>query len=301
MDGRGDPALLRDGARGDLVSDQIQALSSRVDALSEQIQKQQLSPAAPAAPPGPSEAARSYRQRVAEAVTAGDLQNAAVYVLTAAPVDTVTLPGLFRGPREALPQLLASPPLLRGSGWDMSVRGELAVVEGRLRRGVAPGYKVLECWPDGTLIHVAESTYLCWGPKTRGAVRRINPMALAESTYLFAKLAESVYAEHAAPKPNAVRFGLALHRLNVGATTKLSSGGIKSHGFLLDIDVRDAPKTEVELIYDVGASWTPGEVAYQLCSSVYTWFGFTEDVIPYAVEENGVRTISPGLIVADVG
>jgi hypothetical protein len=292
--------LLREGARADLVSQQLEALSSRVDALADQVQKQQLAQPPPA-PPGPSEAARSYRVRLGEAVTAAGLQGSAVYALTAAPVDTVALPGLFRGPKEPLPRLLPNSPRLRVGGWDMSVRDELAVVEGRVRRGVVSGYKILECWPDGTLIHAAEAQYLCWGPKTRGAVRRVNPMALAESTYLFAKLAEAVYADHAAPKPTAVRFGLALHRLDVGATTKLSSGGIKSAGFLLDMDVRDAPKTEAEFTYDVGKSWTPGEVSYQLCRSVYTWFGFTEDAIPYALEENGTHLISPEQILADVG
>jgi hypothetical protein len=291
--------LLREGARADVVSQQLEALSSRVDALADQVQKQQV--AQPAAVPSPSEAARSYRGRLADAVGAAALQGSAVYALTAAPVDTVALPGLFRGPKEPLPRLLANPPRLRAGGWDMAVRDELAVVEGRVRRGVVPGYKVLECWPDGTLIHAAEAQYLCWGPKTRGQVRRINPMALAESTYLFAKLAEVVYADHAARRPTAVRFALALHRLDVGATTKLSSGGIKSAGFLLDMDVRGAPKSEAEFTYEVGESWTPGEVAYQLCRSVYTWFGFTEDAIPYAMEESGVQIINPERILEDVG
>ena len=197
--------LLREGARADAVANQLAALGEQMARLSEQVQRGQVPPAAP---PGPSDAAQTYGVRLGMAVTAANLRGAAVYVLTAAPIETVTLPTLFRGPNEALPRLLADPPRFRGGGWDMAVRGELDVVEGRLRRGVAPGSKILECWYDGALIHAADATgYLCWGPKTRGDVRRINPLALAESTLLFAMLAEAVYANHATPRPAVVRFG----------------------------------------------------------------------------------------------
>jgi hypothetical protein len=290
--------LLREGARADSVSGQLDALAQQVDNLAGQVKKF-LAQKPPTPPPGPSEAVRSYRERLSRAVTAGELQSVPVYALTAAPVDTVTLPALFRGPKEALPRLLADPPSLRVGGWDMAVRGELAVIEGRLRRGVARG-KVLECWPDGTLIHAAEAiNFLCWGPRTRGNVRRINPLGLTESAFLLAKLAEAVYMEHAAPRPSAVRFGLALHRLDVGGTVELTPGGIKSMGFLWNLDVKYAPGGEAEFTFDVGNSWTPGEVAYRLTSAVYTWFGHTEEKVPYAAEENGVPVISVEKLLAD--
>ncbi len=291
--------LLREGARADTVSNQLAALGEQMARLSEQVQRGQVPPAAP---PGPSDAAQTYGVRLGMAVTAANLRGAAVYALTVAPIDTVTLPTLFRGPNEALPRLLADPPRFRGGGWDMAVRGELDVVEGRLRRGVAPGSKILECWYDGALVHAADATgYLCWGPKTRGDVRRINPMALAESTLLFAMLAEAVYANHATPRPTAVRFGLSLQRLDVGARTMLSSGGIKSAGFEWDMNVKQAPGRDFEFVVDVGDTWTPGEVAYSLTRSVYLWFGFTEEQIPYVAEEEGVRRITREKLLADAG
>lgn len=292
--------LLREGARADAVSNQLEVLGERMDKLSEQVQRGLTK--GPPAPPGPSDAVQSYGVRLVIAVTAANLHGAAVYALTAAPIDTVTLSTLFRGPKEALPRLLAAPPRFRAGGWDMAVRGELDVVEGRLLRGVAPGSKILECWFDGALIHAADATnYLCWGPKTRGDVRRINPMALAESTLLFAMLAEAVYINHATPRPTAVRFGLSLQRLDVGARTMLSSGGIKSAGFEWDMYVKQAPGRDFEFVRDVGDTWTPGEVAYDLTRSVYTWFGFTEDQIPYVAEEEGVRRITREKLLADAG
>ena len=292
--------LLREGARADSFSNQLDALGARFDKLSEQVQRG-LAQGPPAAP-GPSDAAQTYGVRLGTAVTIANLRGAAVYALTAAPIDTVTLPALFRGPNQALPRLLAAPPRFRLGGWDMVVKGELDVVEGRLRRGVAPGSKILECWSDGALLHAADATnYLCWGPKTRGDVRRINPMALAESTLLFAMLAEAVYANHATPRPTAVRFGLSLQRLDVGARTMLSSGGIKSAGFEWDMDVRQAPGRDFEFVVDVEDTWTPGEVAYSLTRSVSLWFGFTEDQIPYVAEEEGVRRITREKLLADAG
>jgi hypothetical protein len=180
------------------------------------------------------------------------------------------------------------------------VRGSFAVVEGRLLRSVVSG-KVLECWPDGTLIYAADAVeYLCWGPKTRGAVRRINPMALVESSYLFARLVEAVYSQHAAPVPTSVRWTLALHRLQVGGTTSLSPGGINSVAFRSNSDLRPAPLREAEFTFDTGFPCLPTLVAGELVRRVFTWFGHTEDTIPYVARRDHDWIIAPDKILADI-
>jgi hypothetical protein len=81
----------------------------------------------------------------------------------------------------------------------------------------------------------------------------------------------------------------------------LSSGGIKSAGFIFGMDVRQAPGSGAEFVVDVGDAWAPGEVAYLLTRSVYLWFGHTEDQIPYVAEEDGVRRIAAERLLADAG
>jgi hypothetical protein len=65
--------------------------------------------------------------------------------------------------------------------------------------------------------------------------------------------------------------------------------------------VRPAPASGAEFAVDVGDSWTPDEVAYNLTRSVYLWFGFTEGAIPYVAEEQGVRRITWEKLLADTG
>lgn len=218
-------------------------------------------------------------------------------------MDPVTLPTLFRGRDEPLVRLLERPPELREGGFDLDVGEPPRILRGEMRRAVVPERMVLECWPDGTLVFAAEAEdFLCWGTQRRpGAPLRINPLALAESTYLFAELAREVY-EHAEPRPAGVEFTLTLYRIDPGGEpARLTPGGLKSAGFRFAMDMRRAPDGTAEFIERLEAGWTPGEAAYLLVAKVYTWFGFEEDAVPYVVEEGGKRAISPDRIRADGG
>lgn len=296
--------ILRDGARADVTATQIEALSQRVSALESAIQEQ-LAKAipAPTAVPEPSQALLLYKDRRGAAVTAAGLRAHPVYALTAAPAQGVSLPTLFRGSDDPLVKLLTHPPSLRHAGFGVTLRDDLTIVRGELRRALLPGVGLLECWPDGTLIFVVETTnFLCWGDKTRGNVLRINPLALAESTYLFATLAHRIYIDHATPPPKVVEFGLALERVKEqGKVAVLSEGGVNSFGYRFGMNVKEAPEAGAEFCVRAEELWTPGEVAYQLTAAVYRWFGHTDASIPYADEENGVRVISEKRILKDSG
>lgn len=150
---------------------------------------------------------------------------------------------------------------------------------------MVPERMILECWRDGALIFAAEaSDFVCWGTQRRpGAPLRLNPLALGESTYLFAELARRVY-EHAEPAVGAVEFTLTLYRVDPGGEpARLTPGGIKSRAFRFGMDMRRAPEGTVEFIERLEAGWTAGEAAYRLVARVYTWFGFEEDDMPYVV------------------
>jgi hypothetical protein len=224
-----------------------------------------------------------------------------VFALTAAPVETISLPTLFRGRDDPLVQLLAHPPGLRPAGFDLPP-GDTQIVEGQLRRKVFPGRMLLECWRDGTIIFVTEATdYLCWGmPQPAPGVVRINPMALVESTYAFATLAHRVYTEHAAPQPRTVEFGLTFFAMEGGGKRAvLTPDRLKSIRTQLAIEAKEAPAATHEIHEQVAAPWNPGPVAYQLLYALYTWFGFDDSAIPYVAEEDGVRVVSSTEILKD--
>lgn len=286
--------LLRDGQRSDAVLQRLDALADQLRVLQE---RQAVSPP----PAGPSQAWQSYRDRRGRAVAAAGLNGVPVFALTAAPLETVSLPTLFRSPSDPLVQLLTHPPELRPGGFDLPP-GDPQIVEGQLRRTVFPGRMLLECWRDGTLIFVTEAAdYLCWGMRApTPGVLRINPMALVESTYVFATVAQRIYTEHATPKPETVEFGLTLYAMEGGGKRAvLTPHRLKSTSTLVAIESREAPAATHEIRVQAAAPWAPGLVAYLLLSELYAWFGFHEGALPYVTEEGGTRVISKDEILKD--
>ena len=98
-----------------------------------------------------------------------------------------------------------------------------------------------------------------------------------------------------------MRFGLALHNLDVGArVVVLTPGGLKSAGYQWNTYPKEAPAGTAEFTVDVAGEWKSGEVAYQLAAQVYRWFGHTDEDVPYVEEaKDGTRTISKERILAD--
>jgi len=282
--------LLRDGQRTD-------AFEQRLDAFYDQLRGLENRTPAPA---GPSEAVQLYRDRRNAAIAVAGLEGRPVFALTAAPIDTIVLPTLFRGRDDPLVRLLAHPPALRSSGFDLP-EGEMQIVEGRLRRKASPRM-LLECWRDGTIVFVTRANdYLCWAMQqlTPGKLR-INPLALVESAYVFAMLAQQVYTDHSSPQPRAVEFGLTFFRMESGGSRAvLTPHRLKSVATQLALDAREAPGATHEIREQITPPWKPAQVAYQLLRALYTWFGFDEDAIPYAANEDGARVISREEILRD--
>jgi hypothetical protein len=283
--------LLRDGRRFDAV----------VPPLLETIQALQAASTSPA-PKKTSTALENYRQRRGEAVAAAGLNGKPTFALTAAPLRPTTLPTLFRGASDPLVRLLENPPELRVHGFDLNAGGSSEIVKGQLRRAVIPERLLFECWPDGTLIFVADGVdFLCWGKTTALGAVRINPLALAESTYLFTTLAKTIYDQHAQPpvSSDGVECSLTLYKMERdGKRAILTAGSLKSWGYLHTMHPKEAPEPTGEFIERLEGDWTSGELAYCLVARVYTWFGLTEEDIPYFEEVAGRRTITAAKIKA---
>lgn len=230
-----------------------------------------------------------------EALVAADLQSEPIFILAATPIEEVNIPTLFQASDAEIVRLLKNPPELRPSGFDLTINETPKIVKGQLRRAVNPKYRILDLWRDGALIFATrgDEEFLSWG-RHRGALR-INPLVLAESTYLFAELNRQVSA-NAQPHPQSIEYRLELLNMTRdGMPCGLIPGPIGTFGWEFGTDIRNAPDSQVT-ITKRSTDLDPGIVAFDLISELYGWFGLEQDKIPYTERKNGRLVISPDLI-----
>jgi len=222
--------------------------------------------------------------RVRAARHAFNSETVPTFSLAAWPLQPLEFPGLFQSNSHALVQLLERPPELRSSGFNIRANRSSTIIEGRLRRCVAPKFRLLEIWRDGPVICVVEGGegHLCWGTERTGFPDlQINNIALAETTYLFCDWALKIY-QHAEPKPARVKFRLMFADMQRnGNSFDLNSQPLTGLDF--GFQGRPAPMAEGQHFeIETEATASPGVVAYQLLAEVYVWFGFNSDDMPYA-------------------
>jgi len=223
------------------------------------------------------------RTRLSVASGEAGLHEGPAYVLWASPITRTNLPTLFADEKDPVVRLLADPPELRRSGFDPHTGERPRIVRGMKRQATNKGYKVLELWPDATLIFCATggSDFLAWGRYYKeGFPLRINQLVLIESTYLFLKLVQQIY-QYATPSPSRIEFGLELRQMTVaGKNCILHPGPLADFDF--GIGAQKAPEAgnTFQLEWE-GAVLQPEIVAFQLVKQVYEWFEFPNTAIPY--------------------
>ena len=106
--------------------------------------------------------------RISEAEKAVERSAVANIILAAAPLSPCAFPDLFRSGSAAVVRLITNPPVLRPDGFAATPRNmyqqQPEIVQGKLRRFVARGNRLIELWEDGTLIVVGpgDDDMLCW-------------------------------------------------------------------------------------------------------------------------------------------
>lgn len=146
------------------------------------------------------------------ALIAADLQTGPIFILSATPIQKVEIPTLFQARDADVVRLLENPPELRRGGFDLYVGESPKIIKGQLRRAINPKYRILELWRDATLIFAArgDGEFLCWGQHSIiGGVLRINPLVLAESTFLFSELSRQILSQ-AKAQPRELEYRLEL-------------------------------------------------------------------------------------------
>jgi hypothetical protein len=220
--------------------------------------------------------------------------------LIAVPGEAVEIPELFSGPRSGLVQLLEHPPELREAGFDLTT-GERPIVVPHGRRAAIPGYKLLELTREGVLSFAADAReLLCFGTSNREQPLRLNVLALAETTYLFADLVRKL-SEHLRPSPETWHYTLALQRMELeGKRAILGAGPRRAILQRLSRGVHGAPGTDFTArLGPLRAATDPRVVAFRLRQEVYVWFQFDADAIPYVTEVGDERATNPEKIIQD--
>ncbi|MGL3710674.1 AlbA family DNA-binding domain-containing protein [Leptospirillum ferriphilum] len=241
-------------------------------------------------------------QHVKDTFTALDRANKPTILLAAFPHGETTIPTLFQSRESEIVQLLLNPPALRNLGFDLRVGSFPAIREGQVRRSVAPGWKILDLWKDGSIIFGAagDGDFLCWGNANEETLI-INPLALIESTYLFILLSRELFRKFSIPRPTKATFMLSLQNPSEG---DLQKGFMEKPYELLSGNLHRAPESSKEFRLECSLEdnfysdeESSGKIAFELLGNLYTWFGIEENSIPYSEYTDKGRSISRNMII----
>lgn len=249
-------------------------------------------------PPGPDVVDACNRRN--RAIADAGLNERPTLSLVAVPGEAVDVPELFAGSRSELIQLLEHPPELRHAGFDLTV-GERPIVSSGVRRALSPGSRVLELHRDGVLIFSADAkSLLAWGTSSDDQPLRLNVLALAETTYVFAALVRAV-SKHLRPPAESWRYVLGLQRMeDAGKRAVLGPGSRRSADQLFPRRQRALGSPDFEYRSPpIPATTDPRIVAYRLRQELYVAFGFDADGIPYVIKLNNEVGTDPDKIIED--
>ena len=238
-------------------------------------------------------------QRIGLALSELDAgSNQPTFILAFTPSQRVEIQNLFATRDAEIVRLLESPPKLRPSGFDLDTGGYAArIVEGgNRRRSLAPKYKTLNLWRDGTLIFAADALDfpICFRPDPQeGVPLRINQLALIESTFLFSEVSKQVLKE-ASPEPSEILYRLELRNITVdGVNCGLVPGVVGDNNWIFGRDIHRAQGSTVKATTRWNGEVDVGRVSYQIICSVYEQFGLEHDKVPYREKAGDDFVISP--------
>lgn len=283
--------LLKDGRRVDELVRRFDAVDQELMTLRSIIESETSRPKISS-----SVTTEELSNRLANARRTANLTSCPVFYLAAITTPATDLSGIFVTD-SAITRTIDHPPKLRPGGFDLSHEQRSRIIEGRSRGVMIPSWKLLEVYRDGTIIYAVEanSSPCWWGsshtPKN-GLI--INPLALIETIYTFAKFTRIVFGEATPPIQGAV-YHLGFSNLTAGnVPTRLMPGPLTSWGWNVPEELKTAPRPDA--CFEV--KWEQSEIhpetiSFVLAREVYRWFGFEDDKIPYVSNNKHEPAIDP--------
>jgi hypothetical protein len=241
-------------------------------------------------------------KRITDAEKAVDRTSKPNVILSASSMSKCGFPELFSSGSTPIVRLIQSPPVLRVNGFAItpaSGHRPAEIIQGRLRRVVATGSKLVELWRDGMLITVGpgDDDLLCWFTRAHRNAKPglpIRTFVLAEITLNFCILAIEAFKD-AEPKPKQLKFLLKLNNMTEeGVPCRLSSYRDNSPSQGFSGYTRDAPGPCISYSFVASLeNLDVGVVAYNLLGGLFAEFGFNYDDMPYVGHDSGARRITP--------
>ena len=233
----------------------------------------------PAKRPSITDAVRKDRLTAARSAV-GRHDEPLVYYMANAEGDC-DFPTLFQSRSERIVRLIDRPPELRRQGFEVQAGDYSEIVQGKLRRNLLAGQRLIELWRDGMFIYIApgDEDFLGWRMGGADKPIHINNFVLAESIVAFCWLMKFVF-EEANPKPSVLRLAVGFDNLTrpAGPATLRDVPESRFPGGHL----RKAPDKAVEVHYPAELQgYDPERMAYLLIEEIYHWFGFDSQAIPF--------------------
>lgn len=235
---------------------------------------------------GISEKFRKERLKAARLAVARDDAPLVYYVASAqAECD---FPTLFKSRAERVVRLIENPPQLRPQGFEIWAGDRSEIIQGRLRRNMLHGHRLIELWKDGLFIFIApgDEDFLGW--RTHGFDKpiHISNFVLAESVLTFCWLMKLIF-EEADPKPPVLRLTVGFDNLTrPSGPATLSDVPEGTMRFGAQAKVASRPNLDVYELADL-AQYDAERSAYQLVADIYNWFGFDAMNVPYVDPSGG--------------
>lgn len=222
------------------------------------------------------------KDRLKAARLAVERDDAALVYYMASPEGECDFPTLFRSRGERVVRLIERPPQLRPQGFEIWAGDRSEIVQGRLRRNMLAGHRLIELWKDGLFIFIApgDEDFLGWRMGGGDRPIHISNFVLAESILTFCWLMKFIF-EEADPKPPALRLTVGFDNLTrpAGPAT-LSTAPEGRMRFPGDTRAASGPSLEVYQLAEL-ADYDPERLAYLLMADIYNDFGYDSMSVPY--------------------
>jgi len=232
-----------------------------------------------------------------QALSAAGFENMPNLLLAAYPAGPVRMRGLFDRTESDLINVLDQPPTLNGNGWDLTTGQPIENIHGRLRRGVKPGWKLLQLSREGILLFLARGDrgFLSYSITQQSDVPFfIVPFILAHCIFAFTLFSHHVF-EYAEPEPLNLIYVLQLRNMeNEGKAALLHPNHMRQNLNPDILDYRPMPYASESFTVAMPFDALPGEICYELVSKVFEWFGFDRNQVPHSRLQDGKRLIDEG-------